>query len=189
MLCRDVNRMLPLIRCVRLMPPTRRHPSPSPWRILANRRYMHCRQLHNNAITAIPSGLFDVTTALQQLYGHHRPPMSRGRAPTFALASVARHPQQPCRPCDSPPHALIDYDCLHTLPRCQPHAAVVPRVYDLCPLLVATRRRRRRGVVLPPAAGICTAGGWTTTPSRRYLVACSILTPRSECCTDTIDPR
>ena len=55
-----------------------------------------------------------------------------------------------------------------------------------CPLLVATRRRRR-GVALPPA-GVCTAGTWNTTPSRRYLLAFSILPPRSYCCTDTIDP-
>ena len=117
--------MPPLTRCVRLMPPPRRHPPPSPWRGFApRRRYMHCRELHNNAITAIPSGLFDFTTALLYLYGHHRPTMSRGRAPTYALASVARCPRQPRRP--SLLHALIDFNCLHTLPRCQSHAAVDP---------------------------------------------------------------
>ena len=80
---------------------------------------------HGPGITAIPPGLLNDARQLTQLYGRPRDPPWAAILHVH-LASVARHPQQPCRPCDSPPHALIDFNCLHTLPRCQPHAAVVP---------------------------------------------------------------
>jgi hypothetical protein len=40
---------------------------------------VYCRRLYNNAITAIPGGLFNFATALTELYG--RPPLNLGALP------------------------------------------------------------------------------------------------------------
>ena len=76
-------------------------------------------------ITAIPPGLLNDARQLTRLYGRPRDPPWAANL-HMHLVSIARHPQQPCRPYDPPPHALIDFNCLHTLPRWQPHAAVDP---------------------------------------------------------------
>ena len=53
------------------------------------RRGVYCRYLNNNAIMAIPTGLFNFTPALIELYGRPRPDMGRGRPPAQAPRSPA----------------------------------------------------------------------------------------------------
>ena len=147
---------------------------PPPWRGFAIRRGVYCRVLNSNVITAIPTGLFDFTPALEMLYGRLRPAMGRGRPLAQAPRSPAtiRGNASPFHPaCSDRPVAVMSTG------RCR-----IAPVYDLYPLW---RRRRHRVVVLPSAA-VRTAGTWRTTSSRRYLRAC-LTSPRGSMnCTDAL---
>ena len=74
---------------MRLVLPPVATPPPPPWRGFAIRRGVYCRWLYNNAITTIPTGLFNFTTALGTLYGRLRPAMGRGRPPAQTPRSPA----------------------------------------------------------------------------------------------------
>ena len=82
-LCRDVNRAVSRSAVVDLYYP---HVAPL-WRCFAICRGVYCRHLNYNAITAIPTGLFNFTTKLAYLYGCPRPAMGRGRPPVQAPRS------------------------------------------------------------------------------------------------------
>ena len=85
--CRDVNRALSWSPACDLYYPLVATPPP-PWRGFGIRRGVYCRHLENNVITAIPTGLFNFTTALYTLYGRPRSAMGRGRP----LAQATRSP-------------------------------------------------------------------------------------------------